>query len=86
VDAGTIVAMDMPAKLLARHLVGETVTITVTNELSTPRAAVPRTVSRGAALMTLARPGFALSAQTPREIIVPLLTAIPCAPSTTRES
>lgn len=50
--------------------------IIVTNELSAPRAAAPRTVSRGSALMTLARRRFALSARAPREIIVPLLTPI----------
>jgi hypothetical protein len=50
--------------------------ITVTEELSASRAAAPRAVSRGSALMTLARRRFALSARTPREIVVPLLTPI----------
>jgi len=36
----------------------------------------PRATSRGAALATLTRRRFALSARTPREIIIPLLTPI----------
>jgi ABC-2 type transport system permease protein len=51
-------------------------TITVTNDVSTRAEASLRTVSRGGALLTLARRRAALSARTPREIVVPLLTPI----------
>jgi ABC-2 type transport system permease protein len=51
-------------------------TITVTNEPSARVGAAPRSISRGAALITLARRRAALSARTPREIVVPLLTPI----------
>jgi ABC-2 type transport system permease protein len=51
-------------------------TISVTNDITIPGVAAPQTVSRAAALLTLARRRFALSARTPREIFVPLLTPI----------
>jgi ABC-2 type transport system permease protein len=51
-------------------------TITVTNDAPARADASPRSVSRGAALLTLARRRAALSARTPREIVVPLLTPI----------
>lgn len=51
-------------------------TLTVTNDIPARAAASPRTVSWGAALLTLARRRAALSARTPREIVVPLLTPI----------
>src|SRR5947208_1442568 len=50
--------------------------IAVTSDTSYRRTVAPRTVSHGAALMTFARRRFALSARTPREIVVPLLTPI----------
>lgn len=51
-------------------------TLTVRNDVPARAGASPRTVSRGAALLTLARRRAALSARTPREIVVPLLTPI----------
>jgi len=51
-------------------------TIAVSDRVAAPEARAPRTISHGAALMTLAKRRFALSAKTPREIVVPLLTPI----------
>ena len=51
-------------------------TLAVSREISASAGGAPRTVSGLAALGTLARRRFALSARTPREIIVPLLTPI----------
>jgi ABC-type multidrug transport system permease subunit len=51
-------------------------TIAVTNEIPARAGTGPERVSRGAALMTLARRRAQLSARTPREIVVPLLTPI----------
>jgi ABC-2 type transport system permease protein len=51
-------------------------TIAVSTDLPARGGATPRTVSRAAALGTLARRRLALSARTPREIVVPLLTPI----------
>jgi ABC-2 type transport system permease protein len=51
-------------------------TIAASTDIPTRAGAGPRTVSRGAALVTLARRRAALSARTPREIVVPLLTPI----------
>lgn len=51
-------------------------TIAVTHDVPARAGAAPPTVSRAAALLTLARRRAALSARTPREIVVPLLTPI----------
>jgi ABC-type multidrug transport system permease subunit len=51
-------------------------TIAVTNEIPARAGTGLEGVSRGAALMTLARRRAQLSARTPREIVVPLLTPI----------
>ena len=51
-------------------------TIAVSNDVSARPTRVPRGTPRGVALMTLARRRFMLSAHTPREIVVPLLTPI----------
>ena len=51
-------------------------TIAVPNDISPRAISAPRTISRLTALSTLARRRFALSARTPREIVVPLLTPI----------
>jgi ABC-2 type transport system permease protein len=51
-------------------------TIAVSTDVPAPGGAAPRTVSHASALGTLARRRFALSARTPREIVVPLLTPI----------
>jgi ABC-2 type transport system permease protein len=51
-------------------------TIAVSNEIPLRRGEPPRTINRFAALGTLARRRFALSARTPREIVVPLMTPI----------
>ena len=51
-------------------------TLAVSREISAGAGGAPRTVSRLTALGTLARRRFALSARTPREIVVPLLTPI----------
>jgi ABC-2 type transport system permease protein len=50
--------------------------IAISQELNAHVNRAARRVSRGAAVMTLARRRFALSARTPREIVVPLLTPI----------
>lgn len=51
-------------------------TATATPDLAVRATTAPRTISAVAALGTLARRRFALSARTPREIVVPLLTPI----------
>lgn len=51
-------------------------TIAVSNNLPTRPATRPRPISAGDALVTLARRRLALSARTPREIVVPLMTPI----------
>jgi ABC-type multidrug transport system permease subunit len=50
--------------------------IAVPNQIASGRRRTPRALNRAAALRTLARRRFALSARTPREIVVPLLTPI----------
>ncbi len=51
-------------------------TIAASGHIAKRSTAAARTVSRGSALMTLAKRRFVLSARTPREILVPLLTPI----------
>jgi len=53
-----------------------TTTVAPTADFTTRTTTAPRTISALAALSTLARRRFALSARTPREIVVPLLTPI----------
>ena len=51
-------------------------TIAVSRDTGRDSSLQPSTVSRGVALATFARRRFSLSAKTPREIVVPLLTPI----------
>jgi ABC-2 type transport system permease protein len=51
-------------------------TIAISDAVPTRPVTPPASVSRRTALMTLGRRRFALSARTPREIVVPLLTPI----------
>ena len=51
-------------------------TVALQNHVPAPSATKPRAISAGSALATLARRRLALSARTPREIVVPLMTPV----------